>query len=149
MQSHRQYSASASGEVQDYETIESIFGRDRKYEEIKDSPKFIMFAQKLRDMQDFCRKKYLDLGEAVTMIQITFNYIWGTIPYGKLDDIKQFLMNNWFRNYAILEPDRHQQIMAMTTPEALQYQEFYNSHGETGHKIMRNIDPQSLYWMKE
>jgi len=149
MQNQRQYSGNINQEIQNYETIRSIFGADRIYEKIRDNSKFISFANKLNEIQDICKNKYLDLGEALLMLNKSFGYIWDTIPFGKMDEIKQWFINNWFRNYQILEPEKHEQIMKMESPDARQYQDFYNSQGIQGRKLMETIPKIEAWWNKD
>jgi hypothetical protein len=129
MANQRQYHSNTDQQLNSYDTIESVFGVGRKYEEIRDNSKYIAFAGNLKEIQDFCRNRYIDLGEALIMLRKTFNYLWDTIPFGKMDEVKQWFENNWFRSFAILEPEKHQEIMQMQSQEARHYQAFYNSNG--------------------
>jgi hypothetical protein len=102
-----------------------------------------MIKENLQEVQEVCRNKHLDLGEAILMINRNYGYgSWDAIPDAKKDELKTFFINNWFRCYQILEPEKHVQIMAMDTAEASVYQAFYNSNGERKGPIGRYPDKQ-------
>jgi hypothetical protein len=84
------------------------------------------------------------------LIYRNFGYTWETLPDSELSNMQQFFINNWFRTYEIFCPENHAVIMKMESAEAKQYQEFYNSKGERGRKMMRDYKaPENMYWMKE
>jgi hypothetical protein len=56
-------------------------------------------------------KQGLCHGEISLMIAMNFKYYSREIPYGRSDEIKQWIINNAFRNYQILEPERHKEII--------------------------------------
>jgi hypothetical protein len=109
--------------------------------------------------------KHVDIGEAAMIMcrQFKENYhlpsewvsglndhfptVWERIPDSALSELKEWWINNWYRTYSILEPQRHQQIMEMDSPEARQYQEWFNSKGERGHKMMRDFKAEP-WWIK-
>jgi len=109
-----------------------------------------MLKENLIELQNVCRKKHLDLGESLLIMNRTYGWTWETAPDKELETLKQFFIHNWFHCFAILEPERHEQILVMKTQEADQYREFLNTHGEHGKKLMaRRVKPEDFYWMKE
>jgi hypothetical protein len=128
-----------------------------------------MIKEKLLELFDVLKNKHICAGEAVIVIYRTFNKdfnlpekwisystmepvksIWELLPDSSLDELKQFVINNCFRFYEILQPKQHRQIMEMKTQEALQYQEYYKTRGNSGKKLMSDaaerIEP---WWNKE
>jgi hypothetical protein len=150
MQNRRQYSSNTSHEIREYDTIESIFGKERKYENVRDDSRFIEFGNKLREIQNYCKNRYVDLGEAVVLINKTFGYIWDTIPFGKIDEILEWFQNNWFRGYAIMDSEKHVLIMSMNDPIAKLYQTFYSSNGSS-RGPMGKINPPKIepHWTEK
>lgn len=126
----RQYSQNSGQGVLDYDTIETLFGRSRQFENIRDDSRYIEFSQRLKSIQLFCENKHVDLGEALIMINKTFGWVWDTIPYCKLEEVKQWFENNWFRVHQILEPEKHAAILAMPGAQPGFYRDFHDSNGE-------------------
>jgi hypothetical protein len=116
-----------------------------------------MEKEKLMELFSVIKKRHVDIGEAAMIIcrhfrvryelpkewvsglNENFPTVWERIPDSALEEQKEWWINNWFRVFALLQPVRHDQIMQMTSPDALQYQEWYNSHGEKGHKMMKDF----------
>jgi hypothetical protein len=106
-----------------------------------------MQSENLTILHSVCRNLHLPLGEAQNMLMKQFEYNWDTLPDNRLDEMKLWFTNNWYRAFEVLEPEKHTTIMAMTSPEARQYQEWYNSQGEKGHKMMRDFKTE-MWWIK-
>jgi hypothetical protein len=128
--------------INDFDTISSLFP-NREYEKIKDNKKFISFCSALKTIQDVCRERRICLGEAVIVIAKNFGYIWDTIPFSKIGEIREFWINNWFRVFAILEPEKHAEFMISNNEGLLLYQSWYNSRDEMGNQTMRQAYSQA------
>ena len=50
-------------------------------------------------------------GELLLMINKNYGYFKRDIPWGRMDEIREWVINNAFRNYQILEPERHKILM--------------------------------------
>lgn len=123
-----------------------------------------MNKENLIELFSVIKGKHVDIGEAAMImcrqfqrqynlptewscgLNENFPTVWERIPDSALPELKEWWVNNWYRVYSILEPKKHQMIMEMTSPEARQYQEWFNSKGERGHKMMRDIKINTETW---
>jgi hypothetical protein len=107
-----------------------------------------MTDDNLKAIQDFCRRKHIDPGEMVLVIKKIYGQVPAALPDFKKDEIENWLQENWFRFYAILEPEKHALIMQMTDENARQYQLFYESRGESGRRFKRIENREYENWTK-
>jgi len=129
-----------------------------------------MTKDNLYELFEVLKNKHIFIGEAAIIIQRNFqdefklpgkyvsysttetcDTIWEELPDNELDRLKEFFINNHFRFFAMLEPQRHDEIMKMQSQEGKQYQEHFNSHGEHGKKMMcdRKVVAQTEQWYKK
>ena len=131
-----------------------------------------MNKEKLKELFEVVKKKHVPISEAAIIICRTMQKeyalptswsgpmnepiptVWELLPDSALDYLKEWFINNWYRVYLILEPRTHQVIMEMPGEYAEQYRLWFNSHGEKGHKMMRdisldNIQKEIPWWNKD
>jgi len=53
----------------------------------------------------------LAIAETLTLIYSQYKYVWSTIPYGKFDEMRQFVANNAFRYQQICNPGYHKMFL--------------------------------------
>jgi hypothetical protein len=127
-----------------------------------------MEKENLKQLFAVIKSKHIDIGEALLVVYRTFEKtynltkasficslnespvtVWELLPDSALESLKEWWINNWYRVYSILAPKRHNQIMQMTSPEAREYQEWFNSQGEKGHKMMKDFKAEPWYITQE
>jgi hypothetical protein len=94
------------------DTIVSLFGKeeDRNFSQLRDDPRFKMFRDKLKAIQTEGTSNGACEGEVLLMIIRGYwsksgkkNLQWDTIPYGEMDDVKEFIKNNIDRRREIIK----------------------------------------------
>jgi hypothetical protein len=95
-----------------------------------------MNAENLKDLLTVCHNKHVCTGETLLVINRMWGFTFETLPDSRLEDTKTWMLNNWFRVYAVLEPERHEKIMTEDIPHAQAYRDFYNSAGQRGRSMM-------------
>jgi hypothetical protein len=99
-------------------TIRGMFGRQEergiRWESLATNPAFGEFRRKIKSIQNAAYHRRVDFGVILVLINKTFGYHdWDIIPFGKIDEIRNWVINNWFREIQILYPERHAQLMAV------------------------------------
>ena len=97
--------------INNHDTLESIFKRDLIYNRdiIRKNPIFQEFQNKIREINQIGDNKYIDVAEIFTMINTNYGYYdWSTVPYGKFNEIKEFVRNNIDTRYKISHPPLHE-----------------------------------------
>ena len=113
-----------------------------------------MVKENLKELFEVLKKKHVSVGEAAIVIVRTMSEKyslpnhwcgpinepgptpWEALPDFALEELKEWFINNWYRVFSILEPIRHEQIMALPGPQAQQYRDWFNSAGEKGRAMM-------------
>jgi hypothetical protein len=75
------------------------------------SPILIAFKNKINWMFSACLSHGLCSGEIVQMININYGYYKRDIPWGKMEEIHEWLLNNWWRIFQLLSPKHHNALM--------------------------------------
>lgn len=102
---------------------EDYFGSTYVYEEVHKNQIFQAFNLKCKALNNICAECCLDVGAAQAMI----GKFWTQIKYGEFDTIINWIKNNYFRQYQILSPDYHTQVMDMRNGAgAMEYQSWFN-----------------------
>jgi hypothetical protein len=83
------------------------FGKDYVYEEHKGNPIFQAFNRRSKRLNEICREKFLDIGEAQCML----GCFWMRLKYYEFDIIEEWLKNNSRKNIKILYPELHEHCM--------------------------------------
>jgi len=96
-------------EIANHESIVSIFGiaQERNYDNLKDDPTYKEFNRKIREIQDVATNMDFPVVEALQMILYNFGFWWDTIPYGRMNEMKEFVRNNGETRYKIIYPEMH------------------------------------------
>lgn len=71
----------------------------------------IQFCKKLADIQKTAFDNFIDPAELLIMISRNYGWIWETIPWGRLDEVKIWCKNNWWRHCQMLNPEQHNILM--------------------------------------
>lgn len=92
------------------DSIRSLFDvqENRVFENLRRDPRFEKLRTKLREIQNVGREKGACEGEVLQLINKGYfkpGYVWDTIPYGEMDDIKEFVRNNVESRLKILHPE--------------------------------------------
>ena len=94
--------------INSYDTMESIFGFNNLQEHrdaLRKNPVFQEFQKKIGEIFDVGHKKKVDPGEVRSMVLINYNYKdFIFIPYGILNEIKEFVKNNIDDREKIINP---------------------------------------------
>jgi hypothetical protein len=97
------------------------------------------FNEKIQAIINTGKIQGLEAGQCLCMIAINYKHmliqgasLWRTIPWGRMEDIQEFISNNAFRFYAMMMPAQHRMIMQQTDAESRKYQLCYNTYGKQG-----------------
>ena len=105
-----QRSTNTSEDISDNETC-SYYLRESEPMPVNPSPNIQAFRAKIAEIQAAGMSKGLDYGEMITMISKNYNFqTWREIPYGKMNEIKMFLINNAFRKFEIMDLELHKKF---------------------------------------
>ena len=90
-------------------TIRSIFGpdRERNFDTIRDDSRFKQFRAAIKKIQAIGRAKFVDEGEVLIMINRNFGLVWDTIPFGRMDEITEWVQGNIRQVLAFTCPALH------------------------------------------
>lgn len=122
------------------DTLYGFFGRqltdDAEYC-VKD-PRYIKFHERLKTIMTAGQQHGLAAGEEIAIISKQFGYSFSTLPFGRIDEIKQWIIENAYRKLEILSPDLHSRLMAAPPemPGVLEYQRQFKKPSE----------PERKYW---
>ena len=102
-------------EIKSTDTLIDLKGRDGQYfatEKYNDA--VTLFCGQIRSIIDLYNRLVgpgRD-GELIVLLNRTYKYRgYGEIPYSKIDEIKTWIHNNWFRYCQILMPEYHNQLI--------------------------------------
>jgi hypothetical protein len=111
------------------DTIGNFLADDSPWPE-KPSQVLIKFKEKIHWVFSAGHERGLCDGEIVQMINITFGYYRRDTPWGKMDEIREWLINNSFRKFQMLSPKYHNELMRPETeiPNAKFYAEDFRKH---------------------
>lgn len=97
------------------------------------------FIERIGEIIETGKQYGLSAGHCLCMIARNYEHmlvkdvsLWRTIPFGRMDEIKEFIANNAFRFYAIMNPKGHSALMQMKDAQAKKYQLNYNTNGNQG-----------------
>jgi hypothetical protein len=76
----------------------------------------LKFKNKMDEIYTAGQKQGLCVGEIHAMININFGYWKRDMPWGKIDEVKQWIINNAFRSFQILNPTSHTALMQTDNP---------------------------------
>lgn len=119
----------------------SLFGRriseDTTY--LKEEPLFKKFNAALGTIHTVGLHRGLAVGEQLAMISQKFGFSWHTVPFGRIEEIKQYLIDNAFRKIEILSPDFHKKLMVMSpeVPGVAEYQKQF--------RVTRTEEPRRFW----
>ena len=69
------------------------------------------FKEKIHSIYKVGEERGICPGELLLMININFGYFKRDMPWGRMDEVREWVINNAFRNYQILEPENHKILM--------------------------------------
>jgi hypothetical protein len=125
-------------EIYDNKSLFDYIGR-KSPEQLSEYEKGIkaQFNLKLKDIQifycEFCPKdadgSRINVGELLMMINKQYKCMWNTIPWGKMDEVKEWVINNHHKRILLLSKDYHYTIITAETGSGVKdYQDWYNNH---------------------
>ena len=100
------------------------------------------FNAKIREIQNFpcehCKPDFegyrIDCGELLVIINKQLGYVWNKIPWGKMETVLEWVVNNHHRKIRFLDKGYHYGVMEMENNlDAVEYQQWYNKHGSINH----------------
>jgi hypothetical protein len=95
------------------ETLRSIFGKLEEHEDngyLKD-PVYRKFGKKVGEIQSIAENSLCPIGGCLLMINANYGYTWDTIPWGRFDEIKEFVRNNTKDRYKLIDPEFHKKLV--------------------------------------
>jgi hypothetical protein len=138
-------------DINPYDTIRGLFGElNGRVTRYGNNKKYRTFCLALGRVQEAASNAGWGHGEDLLGLNKNFGLVWDTIPFGKLDEIQQWFINNAFRKYQIFEPILHAQIMMGQDENSKYYQLYFNSHGQSG-KSIKQYQQKELekYWVNQ
>lgn len=103
-----------------YKCLEDYFGKEYKYDENVTNPIFQSFNNRCRELNELCRSFLVDPGE----VQMCYMK-WTKIRYCDFDNAKEWIRNNSSKILQILNPEMHDDIMALKTEKTIPYHKWY------------------------
>lgn len=124
--------------IDGYKCLRDYIG-NKSYEQLSEYEKNIKakFSIKLKEIQCFhcpyCPADKdgfaLSPGEQLLLINKNFGYTWNTIPYEKMETVKEWMQNNHHKIHLILHKDYHYGIENMPNDSgAIEYKNWYRNH---------------------
>ena len=125
-------------EIENHRSLHDYIGR-KNNDQLSERDKVIksQFNLKLHDIQYFdcslCAPLYdgmrIDPGELLILINKQYGFLWNTIPWGKMDEIFKWVINNHHKKTLLLQKDYHYTIMTSENGAGFkEYQRWFNDH---------------------
>jgi hypothetical protein len=103
------------------------------------------FCDKIKEIQVCGHEHGLFDGEILQMIFTNYKWKWSTIPWGRMDEVKQFIAANAFRSLAILSPKMHRKIMNSRSSESIDLQKWSQEYADS---FEHNVNTATNYYEK-
>jgi len=97
--------------IKDFDTIVSLFGYERDHAEIKNDPVYKKFNEWTKRIQYIGTNNNVPLGEILLLINYAFGYVWDTIPFGKYNEVYEFIKKNYDLRYKWIDPPLHEYLL--------------------------------------
>jgi len=102
--------------IRDYDTIESLFGENdpedpRVHLKIKEDPVHKKFNEWTKKLHFIGTNNNIPVSEIFKLINVVFSYSWDTIPFGKYDEVYNFVKANSEYRYKWIDPLLHEYLM--------------------------------------
>lgn len=101
------------------------------------SPILLRFKEKIKWVYQAGYDRGLPNGEVFLMINFNFGYLEREVPWGKMEEVRTWLINNWWRNFQILSPHYHKILMQTKND----YSDDFHQH--------ENAISQEIEWWKK
>ena len=96
------------------DTISELFGSRRigfyNQPAYKQHPVYKKFQEKIREIHGFCENNDIPIAECTKLIVTVFGFDWDMVPYGRFEEIFQFVKNNGQFRYRWIDPDYHKKL---------------------------------------
>lgn len=88
------------------------FGERYVYDDLKNDSIFMEFQKKIKELKELYNTVSQGTGDCLLHINKNYGYTWRTIPWGKFDEIREWILHTWFRFTEMINPDMHYKLMA-------------------------------------